>query len=228
MPSLGLDALTIRRRPGHRLVDVAGALRYQPSRGPRFIWPASTRATGVLVPPISLYSRARVVPFEPAHLRLELAAPDRLRVVEALVGEAVAALAPHPGVRAVRAGDVGAEQVHDLGLRSGTSPGRPSAAAARGRRRCRRRGSAPCPGGAQLVVDVLVVLVGADHVVEVLRLGAELLQVGQELQARVADGAVHEGGAEGDALGRRRALRRGQDGEVAAALRGAGSCAPGP
>ena len=53
--------------------------------------------------------------FQMAHLRLQLPAPHRLRVVEPLVGEAVTALAPHPLVGPVRAGDVGAEQVHDVG-----------------------------------------------------------------------------------------------------------------
>src|SRR5579859_5810939 len=52
---------------------------------------------------------------EPAHLGLQLPAPHGLRVVEALVGEAVGALAPVPRVRPVRGRDVRAEQVHDLG-----------------------------------------------------------------------------------------------------------------
>src|SRR3954447_26347310 len=53
-----------------------------------------------------------------AHLLLELAAPDRLRVVEALVGPAVGTLAALEDARSVRLVDVGAEQVEDLRLQS--------------------------------------------------------------------------------------------------------------
>ncbi len=56
--------------------------------------------------------------------------------------------------------------------------------------------------GARGLVDVLVLLVRAHHVVEILMSGAELLQFWQEPQARVADGEVNEFGAVGQPLGR--------------------------
>ena len=54
------------------------------------------------------------------------------------------------------------------------------------------------------LVDVLVRLVGVDDVAVVVVLGAVALQLGQELQAGVADGEVDVLRAEGDPLGGRR------------------------
>jgi hypothetical protein len=70
----------------------------------------------------------------------------------------------------------------------------------------------------ELLVDLLVGLVGVDDADVVVVLRAVLLEVGQELHARVADADVHVGRPVGDALGARRALGRGQDREVAAAV----------
>jgi hypothetical protein len=70
--------------------------------------------------------------------------------------------------------------------------------------------------GLEKLVHVLVRLVGVDDVVVVAVPLAELLEVGQEAQARVADREVHEPGAVGDPLGRAGAGRRGEDREVAA------------
>ena len=155
--------------------------------------------------------------FELAHLGLELAAPYRLRVVEALVREAVAALAPHEDARPVRAGHERPEQVDDLGLEPVLRaivheplehPGRDDAAAAQQHR------AGP---GAEELVDVLVRLVGVDDVREVLVLGAEFLQVREELQAGVANGHVHEPGAVSDPLGTGGAVGWREDREVTAA-----------
>src|ERR1700683_3451721 len=67
-------------------------------------------------------------------------------------------------------------------------------------------------------IDMLMILISADHVVEVLMLGAELLQIGEEPEAWIADGKVHEPALVGDPPGRRGPRRRGEDDEVAAAL----------
>ena len=80
----------------------------------------------------------------------------------------------------------------------------------------------------QLVIDVLVRLVGVHDARVVLGAGAVLLQIGQEAQARVADGDVHETAAERDALGLRGTRRRGEDREVAGARRAGAPCAPDP
>ena len=165
---------------------------------------------------------------ELADLGLELAAPHRLRVVEALVGPAVAALAALEDVRPVRAGDVGAEDVHDLGLQPEPvpvvdqplqDPGRHDAAAADHHRARAQR---------ELLVDVLVRLVGVDHLGRIPVVLAVALQVGQQLQARITDRDVHVRAAVGQPPGRRGARRRRQDGEVAALRGGAGPSAPGP
>src|SRR6266700_212413 len=169
-------------------------------------------------PAHQLVGRGPVLAFQLAHPRLELAAPDRLRIVEALVGETIGALAPVPRVRPVRARDVGAEQVHDLGgqavlgpvvHQARQHPGGDDAAAAQ------HYDQMLGPRG---LVDVFVLLVRADHVVVVLVRGAELLQLGQEAQPRVAHGHVHELGPVGEPLRRRRAHHRGQDDEVPATL----------
>src|SRR5690606_15616917 len=57
-----------------------------------------------------------LVALELLELVLVAAAPGGLGPVEALVGPAVAALAAQEDVRPVRPGDVGPEQVEDLGL----------------------------------------------------------------------------------------------------------------
>ena len=68
------------------------------------------------------------------------------------------------------------------------------------------------------LVDVLVRLVGVDDVAVVVVVGAVALELGQELQARVADGEVDVLRAERDPLRGGRALGRRQDREVAAAV----------
>src|SRR6478609_531454 len=147
---------------------------------------------------------------------LELAAPHRLGVVEALVGPAVAARSALEDVRAVRAGHVRAEDVQDLGLQPVPVPvvdqplqdaGRDDPTAADDHR------AGP---QFQLLVHVLVRLVGVDHPGRVPVVLAVALQVGQQLQARVADGDVHERAAVGQPLGGGGPGRRGEDGEVAA------------
>ena len=66
---------------------------------------------------------------------------------------------------------------------------------------------------------MLVRLVGVDDPVGMIRvLRAELLEVGQELEPRVAECEVHVGGAVGDPLGLRGAHGRVQDREVAPAV----------
>src|SRR5579871_4838215 len=194
---------------GHRVVPALGPALVHlllPAPSPRGVRPAHQLVLG-----------GALLALEPAHLRLQLPAPYRLRVVEPLVGKTVAALAAHPGVRSVRGGDIGPEQVHDL-------EGEVVLGAVVHQALQDPRGNDPAtadqyhPGlDTQAVVDVLVVLVGADHVVEVLILGPEGLQFGQELQAWIPDRDVHELGPERDAAGRFR-VRRGQDGEIAAAL----------
>ena len=81
---------------------------------------------------------------------------------------------------------------------------------------------------AELLVDVLVRLVGVDDPVGMIRvLRAELLEVGQELEPRVAECEVHVGGAVGDPLGLRGAHGRVQDREVAPAVAAAHRADPG-
>src|SRR6478609_3227163 len=153
---------------------------------------------------------------EAPDLGLELATPDGLGIVEALIGPAVAALAAFEDVRAMRAGDVGAEHMDDLRLQVVAVPvvdqplqdpgGDDAAAADHHGARAQRK----------LLVHVLVRLVGVHDPGRVPVVLAIPLQVGEQFQARVADGDVHERAAVGQPLRGGGPGGRSQDREVAA------------
>ena len=210
MPCWVRTWLTIRSPCGSILSTVPIISWYQPSLAPglHLLLPvAAVRRVGAAHP---LVERGPVLALELAHLPLELAAPHRLRVVEALVGPPVGALAPHEPaavgfsplpslaplmkVRKRCTIWVCASAQQPIVHEPLQHPGRDDAAAAHQHGAGRRH---------QSLVDVLVRLVGVDDVVVVLVLRAVGLQLGEELQPRIADGDVHEAGPERDPLGRR-------------------------
>src|SRR6266545_3790354 len=151
----------------------------------------------------------QVAPLPAAHACLELPAPCGLRVVEALVGVAVPA------------GNVVAQHVHDLRLRAVLLAVADQPVQHRGGHDAAAPDDHRARPAAQRLVHVLVVLIAVDHVVVVVHLLPEALQLRQEPQPRVADRDVHVPAPVRDRAGQATlaalAEPRDQHGEVAAA-----------